>query len=33
MATILLIDDDDQVRMLYQVALAEAEYHVLIIEN
>jgi DNA-binding response OmpR family regulator len=29
MATILLIDDDDQVRMLFQIALEEAGYHVL----
>lgn len=33
MATILIIDDDDQVRMLFQVALAEAGYRVLIAEN
>ncbi len=33
MATILLIDDDDQVRMLFQVALAGAGYRVLVAEN
>lgn len=33
MATILLIDDDDQVRILFQVALAGAGYRVLVAEN
>jgi CheY-like chemotaxis protein len=33
MATILLIDDDDQVRRVFQVALAEAGYRVLVAEN
>lgn len=33
MATILLIEDDDQVRMLFQVALVGAGYHVLTAEN
>jgi CheY-like chemotaxis protein len=33
MATILLIDDDDQVRTLFQVVLAEAGHRVLAAEN
>ena len=33
MATILVIDDDDQARMLFQLALTEAGYRVLIAEN
>ena len=33
MATILLIDDDDQVRRVFQVALAGAGYRVLVAEN
>jgi CheY-like chemotaxis protein len=33
MATVLLIDDDDQVRMLFQVVLAGAGYRVLVAEN
>lgn len=33
MATILLIDDEEQVRMLFQVALAGAGYRVLTAEN
>lgn len=33
MATILFIDDDDQVGMLFQVALTGAGYRVLIAEN
>jgi len=33
MAKILLIDDDDQVRMLFQVTLEGAGYRVLIAEN
>ena len=33
MATILLIDDDAQVRVLFQVALEEAGYRVLTAEN
>ena len=33
MATILLIDDEDQVRMLFQAALVEAGYRVLTAES
>ncbi len=33
MATILLIDDDEQVRLLFQVVLEEAGYRVLTAEN
>ena len=33
MATLLLIDDEEQVRMLFQVALEEAGYRVLTAEN
>lgn len=33
MATILLIDDDEQVRMLFQVALEQAVYRVLTAES
>ena len=33
MATILLIDDEDQVRMLFQLALGGAGYHVLAAES
>ena len=33
MATILLIDDEEQIRMIFQVMLAEAGYHVLTAES
>ena len=33
MATILLIDDDASIRMVFQVALEQAGYHVLTAEN